>query len=348
MVSMWSAISAQLLSTRVSCILATNEGDGLATCVSQRAGPRSSANRKTQQDAAPGPAHGRALLTIFWSAQNLSFASSSCSRDSKGLQEVRVAPGMMTGNPSPPAMVAVAIVEQLLQGRARGRRAEGRTRLRARSIAGVKIACCARRLCFLTPQARTAAPATAPAAGRLPPSAPIPPSNSTRARGPPRVQRLRSRSTRAARNFQMASRLTPAGRGAALRRHSRAVRRRWRRSHRGSRGRLAGSRRGTRPPPPPPRPSPGARRANETGPCCAYAPMGRAPHAQRVRAPAARRYAWSRAARPPRARLPPRAMATLAAPDNHCAGFALQDSWRQQFPLLKGSNIRSCEKGSLT
>jgi hypothetical protein len=40
--------------------------------------------------------------------------SSSCSKDSSGLQEVRVAPGMTTGNPSPEAMVAVAIVEPLL------------------------------------------------------------------------------------------------------------------------------------------------------------------------------------------------------------------------------------------
>jgi hypothetical protein len=39
--------------------------------------------------------------TIFWSAPYLSLASSSCSSDSSGLHDVKPAPGMITGNPSP-------------------------------------------------------------------------------------------------------------------------------------------------------------------------------------------------------------------------------------------------------
>ncbi len=89
-----------------------------------------------------------------------------------------MAPGIMTGNPSPPAMVAVAIVKPLLEGRARSRRTEGRARARACSIAGVNIACCPRRL-DATGTDSSASDGTS--GGAAPPSAPISPSSSTRA-----------------------------------------------------------------------------------------------------------------------------------------------------------------------
>ena len=49
------------------------------------------------------------LRTIFCSAQYLSLASSSCRSERSGLQDVRLAPGITTGNPSPEATATLAI-----------------------------------------------------------------------------------------------------------------------------------------------------------------------------------------------------------------------------------------------